>query len=1312
MTDKVKVGIQFNAEAGNVKKVVDQVKKDIDLTRLKPSLQKVDLIPTWDTARYNRIIHEAQKTISVEVLPVVKLSELKLPPISFDTANSLNLTNQLSRSLTEGLTRDIESVASVNLQKIRKDLDATLMAPTLSGQTQGYDKILSDLAKWEAANRSTLTSSKELQSVYSSLTQSAGEGLDAVNQRASSLAGMAGNVAAGLAGVGTFLAGVAVGSLVVASNFEQLEAKLVSVTGSLGEARAKFEFAQDLAAKSPFDLRSMVSATAILEGYKQKSEELLPVAGNLAAALGTDLASATQTVGKAASGSLEGFESLRNTYAIANTELKKFGGQVDAQNQILSRTPEQIEKNRAALIKLINFRYGDAMVRQSQTLQGSLSNVGEAAQVLTANFGKGLIPAATLVSNILGSTIGVLGKIPAPLLAIGAASVVAVAGIAGIGAATAGVVAGSLLLQVSLANLVRQLRVLKIEAPLASGALQTLSAGMTRVSGSLNAANLASVGFRLGFVGAASAVAIAGLAMADSMEKSAQIAGDSVTESTRKFAQGNKFLRDSIGVLNKAGKETGVVVKLVGDAGTQFEQINNAFLRLSSIQIVRGFQEAGKGVATLKDELAGAEKGAIELKRKLDILIDARARLTSEGEAAADFKLQQGESRGLAAQGFDVKSLTDLDQAIQGLTFEYGKLGVAKNVALRGLEAFEKVEGPLVKATEASKQLQSFLDLSTQAGTAQALAGALAEVESQLAKNAAVAQIGSSNVDELLNKLRNPDLAKPERAEERAGIEAQIALAQKRVAILGAQANAEKAVRDKADEEIERAFRRRKALGQTSLHDELYFLNQRLEATKQGTQEEISLLEQRASLLGQIQSKLREQAQKRLTNELEEIRKIIKDGQEKAPVASSSPYPLAGQSEAPVASNSTQVFDDAKVRTEAWAKANADLLKQFPELQSELNKFQASQALDRQRAHAQDLKNNLQQILGPLQTALSEATNGEEKLGLVSGAILNLQRARRAGLLDEAATQDELNKFTRQKLQLEKSILQERQAQALQALSDQTGIEQTEALNSKERLAAIEAGIDRVKAAILAKTVDQTKAEQALNQLANQRSQIEKQISQEKTNQNATLANLELQNLQGEQQILEAQQGAGAKVEAEITANKAAQMQLRIDMIEAEKEATIRATGDIAFAEQQAALKTTALRNQESLARLQILKKEQAEASNANRIGGSRSPIYSDPNESAFGSGKLFDFSFQGLPKVKLPSRSLAMNRSTVPPSFPGASTSPESGSRAPRGDSPGSITTNNFTMTFNGITDEALAKKVLTVVKEAVNTAQFKGKI
>ncbi|MCW5867468.1 MAG: hypothetical protein KIS61_09415 [Candidatus Eremiobacteraeota bacterium] len=683
-----------------------------------------------------------------------------------------------------------------------------------------------------------------------------GSALKGVQQTIQSNAGITQGLAGGFAGVSAVLAGSAAGAALLAGQFEQLQARLESATHSSATAFERFEQAKDVAANSPFDLKGEVQSAGQLEAFKLNSEELLPVVNKLAAGMGSDLPTATLAFAKAAAGSAEGFNSLRDLYGVTTKELLKFGAAEGKVQGTLDHGEENIERNRNALVRLINTNFGDAMERQSRTLQGAMSNVQDSAEVAVAGFGKALIPLATTGARVISGLLGAVDAIPEPLKAIGAGAAVAVAGVAGLGAVAGGGLAALLLLQGQLAGVVTGMAELGAASPVAAAALTRVTGVLGGAQAAMTRSNLAAAGLRLGFLGLAAVVAVVGTAMIDSWQKAEERVGDAVTGTSRKIAESNQFFRQGIAALNSAGQEAGVTVKILGNAGKQMDELNNAFAKLPANEVVRALLGVGLTAEDLKTKLKETAEGANDLRTKLLLLQAARQAYTRPGGIDAgelvDFQ-KRVKDAGITDS---IATLEDLDTAIGKASRQYQRFGQDQLIAQKGLEAFDSILKPLVEATQKSAQLGHFLDLTKQVGTAYALAQGLESVNKQIQVNSKLPGIGSTDASTLIGKLADPSINEPGRAPEKAGIEAQLVLLRQREdlnkqIIQDAQRAAQEEV-----EAAELAFRRLKALGETNLHDELRFIEERLKAAKKGTEEEVKLLERRASVQQQIKKKL------------------------------------------------------------------------------------------------------------------------------------------------------------------------------------------------------------------------------------------------------------------------------------------------------------------------------------------------------------------------------------------------------------------------------------------------------------------------
>lgn len=651
---------------------------------------------------------------------------------------------------------------------------------------------------------------------------------------------------------------LASGTLQAASSFEQLQAKLVSVTGSVREANSVFEFAKKFAASTPFDVKGIVDAAATLGGFKQDIQGLLPVAANLAAALGKTLPEATLVLSKAASGSADGFLSLKDQYAITTKDLVAFGAAQGKVAGSLSHAEADIERNRNALVKLIQTRFGDATARQANTLAGAVSNAGDAATNLAASLGQTLVPAATAAARGIAGLLDAANAIPAPIKTAIAAGTVFVAGLAAIGTAGAGLVTTMILLQTTIASFGPSVAKAAASNTLLATSFGTLATAATAARNAMTALALNPVGAALAIAGTAALAA--GAAISD-YEKRAIAFGNAVTEASRRNASFNKIFRDSLGVINAAGKEVGVTVGIVASSSAQFAQLQKAFNNLSAAELVQSLTDSGETVDTLKDKFKNVATEAEATKAKFKLFAEAQDIIENGASEAGQFYKA---AEALKEYGVNLEAIRggagSLEPKIKELRAEMNRLGQEKFIIEKFIGVFAQFADPINQATAASKELIKFLNLAESVGSAQALNRALQDVEAQIQANSSAAKAGTSDLDALLGKLADPKTTDIQKGL----IEEQIKLVQERGQIVDQIAKQQQDAISKEVAGQELAFRRKQAINGESLTDELAFINQRIAAVKAGTEEEVALQERAAAVKKSIRDKERQDLQQAL----------------------------------------------------------------------------------------------------------------------------------------------------------------------------------------------------------------------------------------------------------------------------------------------------------------------------------------------------------------------------------------------------------------------------------------------------------------
>ncbi len=169
----------------------------------------------------------------------------------------------------------------------------------------------------------------------------------------------------------------------VTRQFDVLNAGLITATGSAANASVAFDALQKFAANTPFDLQQVTGAFTKLVNYGlNPSERALTAYGNTASAMGKSLDQMVEAVADAATGEFE--------------RLKDFGIRASKQGDDIKFTFRGVETTVKAttdniqsyLIALSENNFADANANRMKTLDGALSNLGDAWDALFLNISK------------------------------------------------------------------------------------------------------------------------------------------------------------------------------------------------------------------------------------------------------------------------------------------------------------------------------------------------------------------------------------------------------------------------------------------------------------------------------------------------------------------------------------------------------------------------------------------------------------------------------------------------------------------------------------------------------------------------------------------------------------------------------------------------------------------------------------------------------------------------------------------------------------------------------------------------------------
>ncbi|MCG8041324.1 MAG: tape measure protein [Candidatus Thiodiazotropha endolucinida] len=156
----------------------------------------------------------------------------------------------------------------------------------------------------------------------------------------------------------------------VNQEFENIEANLVTLTGSVEAAKGAFDFISDFAKKTPYDLNQVASAFVKLETFGLKSgRKALESYGSTAAAMGRSMDQMIEAVADAAVGEFE--------------RLKEFGIKAKAEGDhvtftfrgVETQVRKSAEEIESYLIRLGEVNFSGAMAHRMQTMGGLISNL-------------------------------------------------------------------------------------------------------------------------------------------------------------------------------------------------------------------------------------------------------------------------------------------------------------------------------------------------------------------------------------------------------------------------------------------------------------------------------------------------------------------------------------------------------------------------------------------------------------------------------------------------------------------------------------------------------------------------------------------------------------------------------------------------------------------------------------------------------------------------------------------------------------------------------------------------------------------------
>ena len=167
------------------------------------------------------------------------------------------------------------------------------------------------------------------------------------------------------------------------TEFQRLNASLVTVTGSTAAADTAFASIEKFATNTPYQLQEVVSAFVRLKAMGlDASEESLRSYGNTASAMGKSLDQMIEAVADAATGE---FERLKEFGIKASVQGDKVSLRFKGVTTVIGNSADEIS---GYLRKIGDEDFAGGMARQMDTLGGKFSNLEDSAGMLARSIGK------------------------------------------------------------------------------------------------------------------------------------------------------------------------------------------------------------------------------------------------------------------------------------------------------------------------------------------------------------------------------------------------------------------------------------------------------------------------------------------------------------------------------------------------------------------------------------------------------------------------------------------------------------------------------------------------------------------------------------------------------------------------------------------------------------------------------------------------------------------------------------------------------------------------------------------------------------
>lgn len=871
-----------------------------------------------------------------------------------------------------------------------------------------------------------------------------------------------------LTAAGAGLLGLAGAAVKSAAEFEQMEVRLQGIRGSAESAAKALALVREYAGEKGFELKGLEEASVKLEEFGLKTEQTLDSVANLAAAKGKSIEGTAQVLGLIAEGDERVFKTLARQYQITATDLRQYGAAVDdVKNKVINNT-DVAEQNVKALQRLVAARWGDASAKQADTMTGAFNQARNQVTLLGNAFGKELEPFVVSGLKSIADIAGFLNGSFSPGMKE-AAIISAVVGGAMLATGGAAVLLGAKLFYVNV-----QLEAMAVKSPLAGaalGLLETVQIGVASKMGSLVSLMGRAI-FSAGGLAAGIALLAAALtnheinAYADSQKK----LGTAIEETSKKAVEASHAYHTVTDIVNDLAKTHNIEINLKGDALKQLSDIDKLFNQVSKVDMAQAAEAAGLTVEVMKQKLTGfaeTSKNTVEKIHALQHAIRAVQELPS-GKASQLIE-EEFHKVGLEAYAAD-KSIDGLRGVLAQFIGQSKELEVSIGFFQRLLGVVQEVTPAFTNALKGAKELKEYLKFAEQIDSAQSLSAALDHVQERLRVLSNLDGLQGKSKQQLLDQLLDPktsdkvkeateqyfefdhvkeqllqkdkkrqdDAVKEQLRQDRllfdekkalgqATLSDELAMIEKELAnyrlsteekihLEEKAAQLRKAIPEEQAKKDELAFRHLKTLRDTSLQEELAFVQQELKLFEEGSAQRIAFEEKEAQIRKQIQQKAVKDAKDSLQSQYEATREVVdkvKDDAEHTPA------------------QAIRAIDGVVAALMKWKAANGTILASSQEVRKEFDNLVRSTNASRAQEVSREYADNLRILKESLTKFSAEAIGENQKLLAVDSSIELVKKAQTDHLITQKQATTELAQLDKERLVVLKAQTAERAQQAI-----------------------------------------------------------------------------------------------------------------------------------------------------------------------------------------------------------------------------------------------------------------------------------------